>query len=244
MRKSVFFHLFYRDGIIDNTLNGRTDRYSIASNSDTTHPPSNTFDNNTVDSSSYNIPQRPRYDSNALLMLPAPLAVNRSTGLGPPISSTQSVRSNDDNYFSDAISASNQRLLPPSPQTPDQYSGESYESGSSSGQRRLSLTSPHNPRYPQQLQPDPSNPFRSQTTSPTSNDDFNPERDSAGGRGGRGIQLTDGGPVQRSEGVRRVSRPTGKRPTSQTPTQNRYSRNSTVFSLPPGAAPPQHNAGN
>lgn len=238
------FSSFYRGGLIDNILNARTDRYSIASNSDTTHPP-NTFDNNTVDSSSYNIPQRPRYDSNALLMLPAPLAVNRSTGLGPPMSSAQSVRSSDDNYFSDTVSASNQRLLPVSPQTPDAYSGESYESGSSNGQRHLSTTSPHNPRSSQQFPPDPSNPFRSQTTSPTTNDDFNPEHDdSAGGRGGRGIRLTDGGPVPGPEGVRRVSRPTGKRPTSQTPTQNRYSRSSTVFSLPPGAAPPQHNAGN
>ena len=226
-------------------MNIRADRYSIASNSDTTHQPPNTFDNNTVDSSSYNIPQRPRYDSNALLMLPAPLAVNRSAGLGPPMSSAQSVRSSEDNYFSDTVSASNQRLLPGSPQSHDQYSGESYESGSSSGPRRLSPTSPHNPRSSQQLLPDPSNPFRSQTTFPTTNDDFNPDYDdSAGGRGGRGIRLKDGGPVPGPEGVRRVSRPTGKRPTSQTPTQNRYSRSSTVFSLPPGAAPPQHNVGN
>ncbi|KAJ6500622.1 glycosyltransferase family 2 protein [Mycena sanguinolenta] len=62
-----------------------------------------------------------------------------------------------------------------------------------------------------------------------------------GGPGGRGIQLTDSGPVPGPEGVRRVAR-NARRPTSQVPPQpNRYSRGSMspAFSLPPGAAPPQ-----
>jgi len=74
---------------------------------------------------------------------------------------------------------------------------------------------------------------------------FTPDYDepSARGGGGRGVRLMDSGPVPGPEGVRRVSRPTGRRPTSQTPSQNRYSRNSTMLNLPPGAAPPQPNLG-
>ncbi|KAG6819473.1 hypothetical protein H0H93_011514, partial [Arthromyces matolae] len=60
-----------------------SNRYSIASTSDVTHPqPSSNNDNSTVDTSNYLNP-RPRHDSNALLMLPAPLSVNR-----PLLSST------------------------------------------------------------------------------------------------------------------------------------------------------------
>jgi chitin synthase len=51
--------------------------------------------------------------------------------------------------------------------------------------------------------------------------------------------LMDGGPVPGPEGVRRVSRPSSRRPTSQIPPQNRYSRADSMYTLPPGAAAPQ-----
>ncbi|KAF8167592.1 glycosyltransferase family 2 protein [Crassisporium funariophilum] len=223
-----------------------SNRYSLASNSDLTHQ-QQTFDASTLDSSSYNNTPRPRHDSNALLMLPAPLAVSR-----PMMSSASSVgmsRSSEDNYTSDNGSGSNLRLIS-SPST-DQYV-ESPESASA--QRLLSPSSPYDSRGfgrngpPQPPSMTEQNPFRSQTTSPMSYEDsaYSAEYEdaAAAARGGRGVRLTDSGPVPGPEGVRRVSRPTGRRPTSQAPSQNRYSRNSTVFSLPPGAAAPQANYGN
>lgn len=203
----------------------------MASNSDLTHQQA-AFDASTFDSANYNSP-RSRHDSAALLMLPAPLAVNRQ-----PMSSASSVgmsRSSEDNNYasaSDTGSNSNLRLLP-SPQT----TNEGYSEISDASQRLLSPTSPHDPRFSRQAPSPHGDPFRSQTTSPAHYDDnttFIPEYDN-----GRGVRLTDSGPVPGPDGVRRVSRPTGRRPTSQAPTQNRYSRSSTAFSLPPGAAPPQ-----
>ncbi|KDR85492.1 hypothetical protein GALMADRAFT_132186 [Galerina marginata CBS 339.88] len=218
-----------------------SNRYSLASNSDLTHQPP-AFDASTLESANYSSP-RPRHDSNALLMLPAPLSVNR-----PLMSSTSSVgmsrSSEDHNYAPD--NGSNLRLIP-SPQTSDTYP-ETSESASTT-QRLLSPTSPFDPRFSRQApspQPpsltDVQNPFRSQTTSPTTYDEqtpFVPDYEDPHGRGGRGVRLMDGGPVPGPDGVRRVSRPTGRRPTSQAPAQNRYSRNSAAYSLPPGAAPPQ-----
>jgi chitin synthase len=65
---------------------------------------------------------------------------------------------------------------------------------------------------------------------------------------GRGVNLIDSGPVSSGDGVRRLSRPGARRPTStvQSATE-RYSRVSNSHSpgsslavrLPPGAAPPQ-----
>ncbi|KAF8203852.1 glycosyltransferase family 2 protein [Pholiota molesta] len=207
-----------------------SNRYSLASNSDLTHQQA-AFDASTFDSANYNSP-RSRHDSAALLMLPAPLAVNRQ-----PMSSASSVgmsRSSEDNYASASETGSNSNLrLLPSPQT----TNEGYSEISESSQRLLSPTSPHDPRFSRQAPSPHADPFRSQTTSPAHFDDnttFIPEYDN-----GRGVRLTDSGPVPGPDGVRRVSRPTGRRPTSQAPTQNRYSRSSTAFSLPPGAAPPQ-----
>ncbi|KAF8956068.1 chitin synthase [Flammula alnicola] len=219
-----------------------SNRYSLASNSDLTHQQP-TFDASTLDSANYSSP-RPRHDSNTLLMLPAPLAVNNR----PLMSSTSSVgmsRSSED-HNSDNGSNSNLRLIP-SVQTTNETYTETSES-SSAGQRLLSPTSPHDPRFSRQNPSPQSDPFRSQTTSPTSYDEhaiFTPDYEDPHGRGGRGVgvRLTDSGPVPGPDGVRRVSRPTGRRPTSQAPSQNRYSRNSTAFSLPPGAAPPQHGFG-
>ncbi|KAJ6594992.1 glycosyltransferase family 2 protein, partial [Mycena vulgaris] len=73
-----------------------SNRYSLTSNSDNFHPPSNAFDSSTMDSSTnYNAAPRQRHDSNTLLMLPTPLAVSRNTtasaGSSNPMSSTSSV---------------------------------------------------------------------------------------------------------------------------------------------------------
>jgi len=233
-------------------------RYSLASNSDFTYQPPG-LDTSTLDSSNNTSP-RPRHDSSALLMLPAPLSVSRQ-GMGS--SSTVGMsRSSEDHYLSDT--GSNQRLVPQSP--PGEFHPESYDSSSS--QRHLSPVSPYDapavaPRtyngpatrrapspqpFPGMSGSDPSNPFRTITASPTGYDESASgysmnDSDESGMRGGAsrgGVRLTDSGPVPGPEGVRRVSRAgVGRRPTSQTPQQNRYSRNSTAYSLPPGAAPPQ-----
>lgn len=174
-------------------------------------------------------------------------------------------RSSEDNYLSDT--GSNQKLVPQSP--PGDYYPDSYDSATSS-QRHLSPTSPYDApavaprayngpatRRVPSPQPYPgvsvSDPFRPMTTSPTGYDESASgysvhESDEGGGaRGGAsrsGVRLMDSGPVPGPEGVRRVSRAAGgRRPTSQTPQQNRYSRNSAAFSLPPGAAPPQPYSG-
>ena len=56
----------------------------------------------------------------------------------------------------------------------------------------------------------------------------------------RGVTLSDNGPVPGPDGVRRVARPNSRRPTSQQPATNRYSRSSMYGGgLPPGAAPPR-----
>lgn len=55
----------------------------------------------------------------------------------------------------------------------------------------------------------------------------------------RGVALADNGPVPGPEGgVRRVARPQSRRPSSQQMSPNRYSRSS-MYQLPPGAAPPR-----
>jgi chitin synthase len=196
-------------------------------------------------------------------MLPAPLSVNR-----PMMASSSSIgvsRSSEDNYLSDAASGSNQRLLPQS-SAADYYS-ESHESPN---QRHLSPVSPYDitsgagrtysspatrsapsPQpYPGVNASDVNNPFRSLTTSPTIYDEAASGysangSDESGPRGNRGgVRLMDSGPVPGPEGVRRISRQARPRPSSQAPQQNRYSRNSMGFSLPPGAAPPQPGGGN
>ncbi|KAI4520184.1 glycosyltransferase family 2 protein [Schizophyllum commune Loenen D] len=217
-----------------------SNRYSMASNSDTFHPPSGGFDSSTMESGPYSTSPRPRLDSNNLLVLPAPLAANRQ-----PMSSSSTVgmsRSSDDHYYSDATS-SNLRLIPSSPSA-EQYS--EYDSPSP-GQRHQSpgrYDTP--PRSASRQRTNSADPFRSVTTSPTSYEESNyttePEEMAGGQRpGGRGVRLTDGGPVPGPEGVRRVSRPQGRRPSSQAP-QNRYSRGSVAY-LPPGAAAPQSGYG-
>lgn len=212
-------------------------RYSLVSNPDAPMPPPHDA-SSTADSSNYSAVQaRSRHDSNALLMLPAPLSVDRRLMASTP-SVGMSRGSDDQHYYSDGGSGSNQRLIS-SPVVPDHYS-DSLESTSTTT-AASHTRSPHSSRSsPPQ---DPNNPFRSMTTSPTSNEEFQPYSEHDDLRQRRGVGLQDHGPVPGPDGVRRI-RPTSRRPTSQAPPPtNRYSRNSTAFSLPPGAAPPQPNYG-
>jgi len=199
----------------------------------------------TVDSASaYSGAPRARHDSAALLMLPAPLSANRQLMVSTP--SVGASRSSDDHhYYSDNGSGSNQRLI--QGQKGDQYSDSLESSSTATGASR-------SPR-PRSSPPDPNNPFRSLTHSPVSNEDYQPyagtnamnnypnhhyNANSDTDPRTRGVGLMDRGVVPGPDGVRRVSRPTSRRPTSQLPPPtNRYSRASTAFSLPPGAAPPQ-----
>lgn len=249
----------------------RTDsnRYSIASNSDNYHPGSGGFDVSTVDSALNNGGQRPRNDSNTLLMLPAPLA-----GMGRPATSSSGglSRSSEDAYISDVASTSHQRLIPGlgSPDY-DAYEAPSPRypvAANSSLESQISRTAGtagavlRNPTLSSQYPGETPNPFRNSEPYSAGYEDQNagystepeeyvsfpsPSTPNTGtpfthrSQQSRGVSLSDHGPVPGPEGVRRVSRPTGKttRPTSQTPpNQNRYSRGST-YNLPPGAAPPQ-----
>ncbi|KAM6498841.1 glycosyltransferase family 2 protein [Amanita muscaria] len=228
-----------RDSIYKNEGN----RYSMASNSDATYQPA-TLEGSTIESGYISSGQRSRYDSNAVLMLPAPLSANKH--LMTSTSTVGASRTSDENYLSDTASNSNQRLLP------DQYS-DSHESVSPASQHRylspstqyseLPIPRGRNTPSTPQTYLQGVDPFRS-PGSPMSydTDPWSPDGSDEGNRYGAtrggGVQLSDAGPVGAgSEGVRRVGRQS-RRPPSQTP-QNRYSRNSGAYSLPPGAAAPQ-----
>jgi chitin synthase len=226
----------------DSTFN----RYSMASNSDVNH--NGGVDSSTTESTP-SVPYAPgtrsRHDSNGPLTLPAPLYASKN-----PISSASSAAS-EDVVYSDGGSTSNQRLV----STPQEQYIDSY-------------TESPTPRYPQfdahvaraggvlrnqtissQYPGETQNPFRSEPHVATYDDQHGgysaepedmspPPVPSKHQQGGRGVSLSDNGPVPGPEGVRRVARPSVRRPPSQAP-QNRYSRSSTAFNLPPGAAPPQ-----
>jgi len=226
-----------------------SNRYSVASNSDTYINANSGFDVNTVDTVLYGGVQRPRYDSNALLMLPAPLAtqaaVNRLT------SSTSTVvgdaaRSSEEAYMSSDMGSASRLKLIPTPQSLEQQQSESQEILSPPAARYESQS----PRSSLMQYPgDPYNPFRSSMSSPVTYEDpvsYSGDGDESPSTPvpprlpGRGVRLTDSGPVPGPEGVRRVSRQS--RRASQMPPQNRYSRPTSAY-LPPGAAPPQPNYG-
>lgn len=187
------------------------------------------MDSTTISGGQNQQPRKP--DSATLLMLPAPLAADRDR-----MSSLS--RSSEDNHFTDAASGSNQRLVS-SPQSGDEYAHAGYDSSSSGVPRYDSaLRSAASGSSSAPFLEGSANPFYSPVTSPTSYDDpiYSPDSTESAYRvGGRGVRLTDAGPVPGPEGVRRVSRPSGRQPAAQ----NRYSRNSTAFNLPPGAAAPQ-----
>ncbi|THH30224.1 hypothetical protein EUX98_g3956 [Antrodiella citrinella] len=230
-----------------------SNRYSAGSTSET-FPQQ--FDASTYDSSP--VP-RPRYDSNQLLMLPAPLAVNRpGSNTNPSASTTMFSRSSEDGYAGSDV-GSQQRLVPSPPQ--DGYYPDEYDSGhytpqsapSSPFEQRVSRTAGANSgvlRHSQQqfATEVTNNPYsyeQPQVPFTAEPDEFFGSQSAAANAAAaanraRGISLADNGPVPGPEGVRRVARQAARRSQSQapTPSQNRYSRSS-FPALPPGAAPPQ-----
>lgn len=213
----------------------------------TTERDSRIYDGTTVESSNYTqgSGSRSRHDSQQLLKLPAPLAVNRPS---PRLSRTSEDAGGPD--------SSRQRLIS-SPQSVDEQHGYDTPDNSPS----LPSSSRHTPPAP--AEPSNSSAVRRARNSAETNpfvhsnsrgmipdyDRVSPTADSeeyASGnytpspstqshkRRTRGISLTDNGPVPGPDGVRRVAR---KRQSQQSPPQNRYSRGSTY--LPPGAAVPQ-----
>ncbi|KAI0068065.1 hypothetical protein BV25DRAFT_513849 [Artomyces pyxidatus] len=245
-------------------------RYSMVSNSDTGASPSQGFDGSTMDSYAFNNAgnSRPRYDSNQLLTLPAPLALGRPSPT-PGASSSSVARSSEDVYSSDNSSA-HQRLIstpnsanefypedtynsPVSPPTrygssqPNVASQVQRTAGSNAVLRHTTVSS----QYPGETPNPYHNPQAGYTdhtayvaepeeymSPPLVNTSASPSPPGHP-RGGRGVSLSDNGPVPGPDGVRRVARPTSRRPTSQAPPQNRYSRTGSVYAnLPPGAAPP------
>ena len=227
----------------------RRDRYSAVSNSETGATPSQAFDASTTESFANAGGSRPRYDSNQLLTLPAPLALNRpATTSG---SSTSVTRSNEDVY-SDNSSHQPQRIVSSHASSATDQPVEDYFGASASGPTRHA--SPGRGNHGTIRQTTPSTRFPGENTNPfqSSHDNYyGVEHDivsssspsPSGGRPRvRGVSLSDNGPVPGPDGVRRVSRPPGRR-TSQPP-QNRYSRTTSIYAtLPPGAAPPQPNGG-
>ncbi|KAF8844203.1 glycosyltransferase family 2 protein [Paxillus ammoniavirescens] len=249
----------------ESTVFDRSIRYSMASNSDTNHPTSNGGVDSSTTESVPSLPYSPegggrsRHDSNGPLALPAPLSVSRTLTSGASASSSVGVsRSSEDvTYTSEVGSTSNQRLVVT---PPDQYVDSYTEvptprypqfdvqvaraAGNNGGVLR-------NPTLSSQYPGETQNPFRASKPHVAAYDDqysgySEPEETAPpvlSQRQGRGVSLSDNGPVPGPEGVRRVARPSGRRPTSQTPPQNRYSRTSTAYNLPPGAAPPQPGQG-
>lgn len=231
----------------DSTLNNR---YSMASNSDVNH--NGGLDSSTTESTPsvpYASGTRSRHDSNGLLTLPAPLYASKNPTSVTPASSAAMSRSSEDVVYSDGGSTSNQRLVStPQDQYIDSYTEsprypqfDAHVARAGGVLRNQTISS----QYPGETQ----NPFRSEPHVATYDDQHGgysaepedmspPPVPSKYQQGGRGVSLSDNGPVPGPEGVRRVARPSVRRPTSQAP-QNRYSRSSTAFNLPPGAAPPQ-----
>ncbi|KAI0308112.1 glycosyltransferase family 2 protein [Multifurca ochricompacta] len=253
-------HSRERDSAYYDPKTNSSKRYSTVSNTDTGVTPSQGFDASTMDSFPTAGGPRPR-ESGQLLTLPAPIALNRAPPAGG--SSTSVARSSEDVYSDN--SSSHQRLVSSPASTATEHQVEdNYGASSSASPRR---TSPGRGNYEHQnsratgghgaarqaaaLTPFPgeaANPFQ-----PGHGNYYGAEHDvgssssspSSGGqpRAPR-ISLSDRGPVPGPDGVRRVSRPASRRPTSQTPQQNRYSRTTSLYAnLPPGAAPPNPNPG-
>ncbi|KAI9569429.1 glycosyltransferase family 2 protein [Boletus coccyginus] len=232
-------------------------RHSMASTSDINHPPSNGGPDSSTSESSRSTPfsARQRHDSNGPLVLPPPLSSNRMLASAPSGSPVGMSRSSEEiAYISDMGSISNQRLVSsPSDQYGDVYSDSpiprypqfdaqvARTAGTNGGVFRNSTLSS---QYPGETQ----NPFYTSEAQAVAYDDqYGIETEEMpphipNQRQSRGVSLSDNGPVPGPDGVRRVARPTSRRPPSQAP-QNRYSRPSTAHNLPPGAASPQPGAG-
>lgn len=203
---------------------------------------------------------RPRYDSNQLLTLPAPLALNRPTATGGSLVSV--ARSSEDVYSDN--SSSHQRLVSsPAFNTTEQPAEDHFGSSISTPTRHSSPGRGNNDH--QVVRPTAGHgairqvisptAFPGETTNPfqSSYDNYSSVEHDIGSTSSpfvsdgqprvRGISLSDNGPVPGPDGVRRVSRPASRR-MSQPPPQNRYSRSASLYAnLPPGAAPPIPNGG-
>jgi len=209
-------------------------RYSTVSYSETGASPSQAFDASTTESFANASGSRPRYDSNQLLTLPAPLALSRPTTTGG--SSTTAARSSEDVY-SDNASSHQHLVSSPTSNTTEQL-GEDYHSTLTSSPSRR--PSPH-----QSMRTTGGHGAIRQTPSPMPfpGETFNPFQSSHDNHYGvehdivssgpqprlRGVSLSDNGPVPGPEGVRRISRPPARR-TSQ---QNRYSRTTSIYAAAP-----------
>lgn len=219
----------------------------------TTERDSRMYDATTVESSHHTqgSGSRSRHDSQQLLMLPAPLSVNRpspspksvsrlsrtSEDAGGPESSRQrlisSPQSVDERYGYDT--PDNSSSMPLSPRYTSPTSAESSNNSALRPTRNSVETNPFVYSNSQRMMPE------YDRVSPTADSEehtpgnFTPSPSSQSHtRRARGFSLTDNGPVPGPDGVRRVAR---KRQSQQSPPQNRYSRGSTY--LPPGAAMPQ-----
>ena len=244
-------------------------RYSLVSDYQPPQLPQQQFDQSTYESSYSSgggppVPPRSRHDSTGqVLMLPTPLSVSRTTPAAttPSVSTVALSRSSEEGYTSDI--GSQQRLVSPQEsmederyQSPSNFEARVSRSGGVLRQGTVSAQYPGETPNAYQYSPqtagfdDPSAPFVAEP------DDLPPTPPSQ--PRGRGISLSDNGPVPGPGGVRRVSRQPNRRPSSQAPqqqqqqqaqqqqqqqnqNQNRYSR--TFTNLPPGAAPPQSGSG-
>jgi chitin synthase len=204
---------------------------------------SQALDASTMESFANTGGSRPRYDSNQLLTLPAPLALNRPGG-----SSTSVARSNDDVY---SDNSSHQRIASPASNTTEQpvedYFGASASaSARHASPRRASHGTVRQTTSPARFPGENANPFQSNHDSYYGVEDIASSSSpslSGGQPRVRGVSLSDNGPVPGPDGVRRISRPSGRR-TSQPPQQNRYSRTTSIYgNLPPGAGAPTPNGG-
>jgi len=174
---------------------------------------------------------RPRYDSNQLLTLPAPLALSRPTTYG---GSSSSVTRSSEEVHSDHSSSHHRLVSSPASEKPveDHYGASSRRT--SPGRTSNDHQSARTVRQATAPTPFPgdANPFQSNHENYYEDVPIRV----------RGVSLSDNGPVPVPDGVRRVSRPS--RRTSQPPQQNRYSRTTSLYAnLPAGAAPPNPNGG-
>ena len=216
------------------------------------------FDASTYDSTPA---ARPRYDSNQLLMLPAPLAVTRTPGVNTNASASTTVfsRSSEEGYAVSDVGSQQHLVSSPNQDGfyPEDYENAGRYTPSSQGspfEQRVSRAAGNSgvlrhsqQQYPTEIQNNPYNYEQAQVQ-------YTPEPDEYASRQSpppaiainraRGISLADNGPVPGPEGVRRVARQSNRRSQSQAPApaQNRYSRSS-FPALPPGAAPPQPGGG-
>ncbi|KZT01163.1 glycosyltransferase family 2 protein, partial [Laetiporus sulphureus 93-53] len=207
------------------------------------------YDSETYESSNV-AATRPRRDSNQLLMLPAPLAVNRYSGPAPaPSVSTSDMVSHSSEEGTSEVGSAHKlphtqrqntgqhRAQPSQAQAQLDYQARITRAvlrqGTATGQQ---VGETYNP-YGQQggYIDSPAVPF---TTDPEDMPLAPPPRPAPSRS--RGVSLADNGVVPGPGGVRRVSRQ-ARRASSQASPQNRYSRTSTspYGNLPPGAAPPQ-----